>query len=99
MGVEVFGEAGFQSLSMLVRGPKREAQGTGKPQGQCGEEEAWKTKPTKLVRNVTRLTLKLHMRGSDPHIPSPETRARSQTAIGGTHRTDPKGTAELQRQQ
>ena len=68
MGAEVFGEAGFQSLSMLARGPKREPQGTGKPHGQCGEEEAWKTKPTKLVRNVIRLTLKLHMRGSDPHI-------------------------------
>lgn len=83
---------------MLVRGPKREPQGTGKPQGQCGEEEAWKSKPRKSVSNVIRLTLKLHMRGSDPHVPSPETRARSQTATGGTPRTDPKGTAELQRQ-
>lgn len=94
MGVEVYGRAGFQSPGILVRGPTREPQAPGKPQGQCGEEEAWKSKPPKLLMNV-RPTPRL--RGSDPDTPSPETTARSQTATGGTHRPDPMARLRLQR--
>lgn len=50
MGVEVYGRAGFQSPGILV--PTREPQAPEKPQGQCGEEEAWKSKPPELLMNV-----------------------------------------------
>ena len=88
IGVELCGGAGFQSPSMLVRETEREPQGTGKPQGQCGEEAARKSKPTKLLTNARA------MHESDPHIPSPETSVGSQIATEGTHRTDTNGTAE-----
>lgn len=52
MGVEVHRASGYQSPGMLAREPQREPQGTGKPQGQCGEEEAPKSKSTKLLMSV-----------------------------------------------
>lgn len=94
MGAEVFGEAGFQAQHAGQR-TKKGTPGHWKAPGQCGEEEArGEEQAHKVGQEMSSgSTLKLHMRGSDPHIPSPETRARSQTATGGTPRTDPEGTA------